>query len=63
MCGNITNGEINDGSWLQYRFGKAGSIELTYPKEKTGSFSKFEGYYFNRYGVIRSEERRVGKEC
>ena len=52
VCGNISNGEITDNSWLQYRFGKKGAIELTYPKEKQGSVSKFEGNYFNRYNVI-----------
>jgi hypothetical protein len=52
VCGNITNGEINDSSWLQYRFGKVGAIELDYPKEKTGSVSKFEGNFFNKYEVI-----------
>jgi hypothetical protein len=52
VCGNITNGEIDDSSWLQYRFGKVGAIELTYPKEKVGSVSKFEGNFFVKYGVI-----------
>ena len=52
VCGNITNGEITDDSWLQYRFGKIGAIELAYPNEKQGSISKFEGNYFVRYNVI-----------
>jgi len=52
VCGNITNGEISDSSWLQYRFGKVSAIELTFPKEKAGSVSKFEGNYFNKYGAI-----------
>ena len=52
VCGNITNDEINDSSWLQYRFGKTGEIELTYPKEKENSISKFEGNYFNKYDVV-----------
>lgn len=52
ICGNITNGEINDDSWLQYRFGKVGAIELTYPKKRQNSALKFEGNYFNKYSVI-----------
>jgi hypothetical protein len=52
ICGNVTNGEIVEGSWLQYRFGKQGAIELAYPKETQDSIQKFEGNYFNKYGVI-----------
>lgn len=52
VCGNIANGEINDESWLQYRFGKKHAVELSYPEEKQGSVSKFEGNYFDRYNVI-----------
>jgi len=52
VCGNIADGEISGDSWLQYRFGKIGAIELTYPTEKQGSVKKFEGNYFNRYGVV-----------
>lgn len=52
VCGNITNDGIGDGNWLQYRFGTARVIELTYPSKKSGSASKFEGNYFNKYGVI-----------
>ena len=52
VCGNITNGEINDDSWLQDRFGKTGAIELIYPKQTQGSVRKFEGNYFNTLNVI-----------
>jgi len=52
VCSNITNGEITDDSWLQYRFGKMGAIELTYPKKRQDSVLKFEGNYFNKYSVI-----------
>jgi hypothetical protein len=51
ICGNITNGEIDSESWLQYRFGKKGAIELSYPQDTSGSVEKFEGNYFGRYGV------------
>ena len=43
ICGNIEDFEINDDSWLQYRFGKPHTVELVYPPEKVGSVSKFEG--------------------
>lgn len=52
VCGNITNRDINDNSWLQCRFGKVGAIELNYPREKRDAVSKFEGNYFNKYSVI-----------
>jgi len=52
VCGNITNREIDEHSWVQYRFGKAGAVEFTYPSEKSGSINKFEGNHFNKYGVI-----------
>lgn len=52
VCGNIANGEVMEDSWLQYRFGKVGAIELTYPKERQASARKFEGNYFSRYNVI-----------
>ena len=51
VCGNIADGDISSESWLQYRFGKVGAIELAYPTEKQGSVKKFEGNYFNKYGV------------
>ena len=47
ICSNIEGSTIDEGSWLQYRFGKPGKIELAFPEEKTGSISKFEGNYFN----------------
>lgn len=52
VCGNIANGEVNDDSWLQYRFGKKGAIELLYPAKTAGSIAKFEGNFFGRYNVI-----------
>lgn len=52
VCGNIANGEVKKDSWLQYRFGKPGAIELAYPKEKQASVRQFEGNYFSRYNVI-----------
>jgi hypothetical protein len=47
ICSNIKDGAVDADSWLQYRFGKKGQIELAYPKEKKDSVSKFEGNYFN----------------
>lgn len=29
--------------WLQYRFGKLGSIELAFPKDRAGSLNQFNG--------------------
>jgi hypothetical protein len=52
ICGSAINDEPSDDSWLQYRFGQIGKIELTYPIEKKGSIQKFEGIYFNRYNVV-----------
>jgi hypothetical protein len=52
ICGNIENFEINDDSWLQYRFGKPRAVELVYPHEKNESISKFEGNNFSKYNVI-----------
>lgn len=51
VCGNISDGEINGGSWLQYRFGTNQAIELSYPPIASGSAEKFEGNYFGRYNV------------
>jgi hypothetical protein len=53
VCGNTGVGigeDISENSWLQYRFGKIGHIELAYPKEKRDSIRKFEGIYFAKYG-------------
>jgi hypothetical protein len=47
ICSNIGQGHIEDDSWLQYRFGQPGKIELAFPQEKQGSLAKFEGHYFN----------------
>ncbi|OYT87385.1 MAG: hypothetical protein CFE43_21755 [Burkholderiales bacterium PBB3] len=52
VCGNITGGEIGSESWLQYRFGKKGAIELSYPPKSSDSIGKFEGNYFGKYNVV-----------
>ncbi len=52
ICGNIQDFEINDDSWLQYRFGKSHAVELVYPQEKIGSISKFEGNNFSKYNIV-----------
>lgn len=52
VCGNTAVGfgeDISDNSWIQYRFGRIGHIELTYPKDKQGSIKKFEGNHFSKY--------------
>jgi|CXWL01.1.fsa_nt_gi hypothetical protein len=51
VCGNIDLGEIDEKSWVQYRFGKTGAIELAYPTELAGSPKMFEGNNFNKYTV------------
>ena len=52
VCGNITGGEMGSESWLQYRFGKKGAIQLSYPPKGTDSVRKFEGNYFSKYNVV-----------
>lgn len=52
VCGNISDGKINSESWLQYRFGKEGEIELSFPPTASDSVEKFEGNYFDRYNVV-----------
>lgn len=52
ICGNIKNFEINEDSWLQYRFGKPRAVEFVYPQETIGSISKFEGNNFMKYYVV-----------
>lgn len=52
VCGNISEGEINSESWLQYRFGRKDAIELSYPPKALGSVEKFEGNYFDKYNVV-----------
>ncbi|WP_027996863.1 hypothetical protein [Simplicispira psychrophila] len=52
VCGNIASEGIGQGGWLQFRFGKMGATELTYPTDRHDSFKKFEGNYFNKYGVV-----------
>lgn len=52
VCGNNISNEISDDSWLQYRFGQIGKIELTYPMEKKNSIAKFEGHFFVRYSLV-----------
>lgn len=47
VCSNIADGRIDDGSWLQYRFGKPGKPELVFPAEKKDSLSRFAGHYFD----------------
>jgi hypothetical protein len=49
ICGTVPDGAVDDDSWLQYRFGKPGAIELAYPKAKDRSLSKFEGNFFYRF--------------
>ena len=47
ICSNIKDDAIEEGSWLQYRFGASDKIELAFPKEKEGSITRFEGNVFN----------------
>ena len=52
VCGNIVAGRITDDSWLQYRFGRPGAVELAWPAAKKGSLSVFEGNVFVKYDVV-----------
>lgn len=50
VCGNIGEADdISASSWVQYRFGRIGRVELAYPAEKHGSPKKFEGNDFVRF--------------
>lgn len=55
VCSNIDEqGNVTEDSWVQYRFGKPGKIELAFPKEKKGSLAKFDGNYFSPHGQTTS---------
>lgn len=52
LCGGLfrddtyATSEINSDAWIQYRFGKKGSIQLTYPAKKKQPLGKyFSGDY------------------
>jgi hypothetical protein len=48
VCSNIKQGvDVVEDSWVQYRFGSPGKIELAFPKEKKGSLARFDGHYFS----------------
>lgn len=49
LCGGYAISNYPKTEWLQYRFGKIGKVEFSYPPEKTGSLKKFEGTWFNKY--------------
>lgn len=50
LCGGHLDTARNENSWLQYRFGNLGEIEMAYPQREAGSLDKFEGNYFNPHG-------------
>ena len=52
VCGNIPDDPKFGDRWVQYRFGRIDHVEMNYPRTREGSFSKFEGTYYNRYGVL-----------
>lgn len=52
ICGNISDDPKFGDSWVQYRFGRIDHVEMNYPNIREGSISKFEGTYYNRYGVL-----------
>ena len=55
VCSNIKEGVgVAEDSWVQYRFGSPGKIELAFPKEKKGSLARFRGYYFSPHGQSTS---------
>jgi hypothetical protein len=51
VCGNVPEGTVEEDAWLQYRFGKLGAIEFTYPAIKDHSVPKFEGNSFWRINL------------
>ena len=48
LCGGRDEGTKNI-SWLQYRFGRIGQPELTYPISKEGSANKFHSNYLTSH--------------
>lgn len=44
-----------DGAYLQYRFGALGSVELSYPTEKSGSPEKFSYSHYFRPQTDRTQ--------
>ncbi len=55
VCGDMGSPRergTSEDSWIQYRFGKPGAVELQFPREKRGSLKKFEGNYFGRYSFM-----------
>jgi len=52
LCGNIANSEIRADSWLQYRTRSPGQATSSWPAEKAGSLSHFEGNVFAKYDVV-----------
>jgi len=51
LCGSAfrdndrAEAEINDGAWLQYRFGRPSQLELVYPAKKEPLLTKFSAEY------------------
>lgn len=45
LCGSIggDSGSAGAAEWLQYRFGRPGVVELSFPQTKQDSLSKFKG--------------------
>ena len=45
LCGSVSLNlnEKEDARWLQYRFGKSGKLEFTFPLSKRNSLRKFDG--------------------
>lgn len=52
LCGGYAISDDPKTEWLQYRFGKIGNVEFTYPREKTGSLMKFQGDFFGKYDYL-----------
>jgi hypothetical protein len=44
-----------DEGYLQYRFGQANKVELTFPRQRTASLKQFRYAHYFRYQVDRTE--------
>ena len=61
LCGGIHD---RKPSWMQYRFGAIGSLELIYPKTAEGSLHQFAGFFQSHKAIpflIEEVWFRIGK--
>ena len=56
LCGDsrVTDPKGPDDSWLQYRYGRAGAIELAYPNSRKDSLARFTAERIRANGGLNS---------